>query len=111
MAAGLLACAGCSLLPSSQARMRAQAQSEVRPATVYEPLLALHAALLTTDGVEREVVEGVTQWIARGVRTLRGPHPETWEAEARPDWPRVRSWLGPYDTLQPFAAVFDRLLQ
>jgi len=106
-----LVASGCAALPSSQAKMRQQVQSEFRPAPVYEQLLAFHDALVQTPGVELEHVAILTRWIALGVRTLRGDDPSSWEAVARPGWPQVRSLIGPYDTLQPFAATFDHLLQ
>ena len=101
---------GCAMLPSSQARMRTKVQSEFRPAMAYDQLVAFHAAVLNTEGLEKEHLAIIIAWIARGVETLR-LQPDQWEATAREKWPVVRSLIGPYDGLQEYAVTFDRLLQ
>jgi len=104
-----LVVSGCAL-PSSQAKMRQQVASEFQPRQAYDALVAFHAAVLQTEGIEREHLAILVAWIARGVETLR-LQPDQWEATARERWPVVRSLIGPYDGLQPFAAQFDTLLQ
>lgn len=105
---GLLS-SGCATAPPVPAKARVV--MTFRPEQIFEPLLAFHDALLQTRGMELEQVAVITRWIAAGVKTVRGDTPERWEEVARENWPQVRSLIGPYETLEPFAAVFDRLLQ
>ena len=76
-----------------------------------EPLQAFHAALLRTAALEPEAQRIIVTWIEEGVRILRGPRPDVWEAFARKDWPTVRSLIGPHERLEVWGVVFDALVQ
>jgi len=104
----------CAALPASQARMRTQVRSEFRPQQAYQALVQFHSAVLQqylAGGMEHEQLAVIVRWVAVGDGILTGPQPDTWEATAREVWPVVRSLIGPYDSLQPFARTFDALLQ
>jgi hypothetical protein len=107
----VLALQGCAATRPVLVTPTTQAYPHFHPALALEPLLAFHAAVLRTEGLEDEQQRLIVRWIADGVMVLRGPHPEDWEATAREQWPAVRSAIGPYESLVNWAAVFDGLLQ
>lgn len=104
----------CVLMPTTQAKMRAQVAAEFHPQTAYQILVQFNSAVLDqfiNGGMDPEHLSIIVHWVAMNDSILTGSQPELFEAKARETWPVVRSICGPYDSLQPFVSKLDFLLQ
>src|SRR6185503_9361969 len=111
----VLALAGCTTTGRAKAAVAREAQTpHFHPAQAIEPLIAFQRAVeqqSAAGGLEPEQFGLIMRWVGASLTTLRGPHPEEWEATARAGWPSVRSAVGPFETLSPFVRLIDSLIE
>lgn len=105
----------CTTTGRARAAVAREAQiPHFHPTSAIEPLIAFQKAVeqqAAAGGLEPEQFGLIMRWIGASLSTLRGPHPDQWEEVARPDWNAVKSAIGPYETLAPFARLIESLIE